>query len=314
MMACRSEGHAQGATVLFAGLNYGLQVWPWIVTALCSLVLLGPLPDPEMGYPRLMAVLLPSGLLGLLVVTLLGAFMSTVDTHLNLGASYVVNDLYQRFVRRDAAPAHYVRVSRLSMVALLAVSIGVAMSIESIGDAWKFILSFAAGAGLVWIVRWFWWRVNAWSEIAAMLTSGVVSTALVYAAPDMIYTDRLLWVVGVSTVVWLAVTFATAPVDDATLVRFIRRVRPGSPGWAALRARHGIAPEPFLGRAVVDWLLGTVALFAANFGIGSALFADAATAAALFALALAAAGLLIFRLQLARRSSAISTGEAGRRS
>jgi len=307
MMACKTEGHAQGATVLFAALNYALQVWPWILTALAAIVVLGPLDDPEMGYPLMMARLLPAGLLGLLVVTMLGAFMSTVDTHLNLGAAYVVNDIYRRFVRKDASERHYVLASRLTMVALLAVSVGVALSIESIGDAWKFVLSFAAGAGLPWVLRWFWWRVNAWTEVSAMLASGVLATWLVVAYPDLAYTTRLLWVVGGSTLVWLVVTYATAAVPDETLLRFLERVRPGSPGWRRLYRRYDLTPDRYLARGLLDWLLGVACLFAANFAIGALLLGRTPTAAWLAAVAAVAGGVLVVRVRRQRADVVAST-------
>ncbi|MFH1462792.1 MAG: sodium:solute symporter family protein [Pseudomonadota bacterium] len=294
MLACRSEGDAQGATFFFAVINYAVQVWPWILTALCAMVILGHLPDAEMGYPLLMAKLLPAGLLGLLVVTLLSAFMSTVDTHLNLGASYIVNDIYQRFIVKDAYPAHYVMVSRVVMLLTLGLALLVAWSIDSIGDAWKFVLSFASGAGLTWILRWFWWRVNAWSELSAMVTSGLATIVTTLAWPDMPHTERLLWVVGVSTVVWLAVTYATAPVPEATLAAFLRKVRPGSPGWSRQYSALGLAPDHFLARGLVDWGLGVVCLFSLNFGIGALIFGPRPLGALLVGFA-AAAGVLLWR-------------------
>ena len=295
MLACKSEGHAQGATMFFAFMNYSIQVWPWIITALCSVVILGPLPDPEMGYPLLMAKLLPAGVLGLCVVTLLGAFMSTVDTHLNLGAAYFVNDIYKRFLIPDATERHYVLISRLTMVVMLAIAIVVGSTMKSIGDAWKFILSFAAGAGVTWVLRWFWWRVNAWSEISAMITSGIVAIWLRVAHADMIYTQRLLVVVAISTLVWVVVTYVTHPVDDDILVRFVRRIRPGSPGWRRVYRDHGLTPSPFLARAIVDWLIGLVVLFGANFGIGSFLLGRSSTGALLMVAAVAAGALLVWR-------------------
>ena len=303
MLACRSEHHARGATVLFASVNYSIQVWPWIVTALCSLVVFEPLDDPEMGYPYMMAKVLPAGLLGLLVVTMLGAFMSTVDTHLNLGGAYVVNDIYKRFIRPDASERHYVLVSRLAMTGMLIAGIIVALSIDSIGDAWKFILAFASGAGLTWVMRWFWWRVNAWTEITAMLTSGAVAIVLQLTSSEMLYSWRLLLVVSISTAVWLPVTLLTPPTDEATLVDFVRRVRPGGPGWRDIYARHGIRPDPYLTGGLIDWLIGVVALFGANFGIGSFLLGDWVWGVVLSVVALAAGVLLAIRMRRDTRSA-----------
>jgi len=295
MMACRTEGHAQGASMLFAGLNFAIQIWPWIITALCAMVLLPGLEDTEMGYPLLMAKLLPAGVLGLLVVTLLGAFMSTVDTHLNLGAAYLVNDIYKRFMRPDADERHYVLASRIAMLVILAAAILIALNIDSIGDAWKFILSFASGAGLTWILRWFWWRPNAWTEISAMLTSGVSATVLQLVYPDMPYTTKLPIIVAISTAVWVVVTYLTAPVDEDRLVAFVRRVRPGSPGWRRITTPHGITPTPFLGRGLTDAVIGAVCLFSFNFAVGNAIFARPGLAVGLALLGVAAGVLLIRR-------------------
>lgn len=296
MLACRSEGHAQGATVLFAVLNYAVQVWPWIVTALCSLVVFGRLADPEMGYPRLMATLLPPGLLGLLVVSMLGAFMSTVDTHLNLGGAYIVNDLYRRFVRRDASERHYVRVSRVTMVVLLGVAFGVAASIESIGGAWKFLLSFASGAGLTWILRWFWWRLNAWSEISAMAASGIIATYLHVAHPELAYTTKLLLVVGCSTLVWLPVTLLTRPTADERLRAFVTQVRPGALGWRRVASDDATSGGAFLLNGLVDWALGVVCLFAFNFAVGDVLFGALADAVLPLLVLVASGAVLVVRL------------------
>ncbi len=271
MLSAKDERHAVAASLFFAFANYALQVWPWILTALAALVLFGPLPDPEMAYSMTMARVLPAGVLGLVVACLVGAFMSTIDTHLNLGASYIVNDIYKRFVRPDASDRHYVLVSRLTMAGLLVAAVLLSMQLDSVGKTWKFLLTFASGAGLTWIIRWFWWRANAWTELSGMLTSGVVATTLQLGWPEIGYAARLCLTVAITTPVWLAVTFATPPVEEATLVGFVRRVRPGSPGWAALCERHGIVQEPFLRRALGLWAVGLVALFGLTFGAGGLL-------------------------------------------
>jgi Na+/proline symporter len=289
MLSARSEGHAFAASLLYSFINYALQVWPWIVTALCGLALFGQLDDPETGYSRVMAEVLPPGLLGLVLVGLIGAFMSTIDTHLNLGASYMVNDLYRRFLVRDASERHYVLVSRLMMAALLGTSIVIALNIDSVASAWKFLLTFASGAGLTWIARWFWWRVNAWSEFSAMITSGVVASYLQIAHSDWLYSAKLLTTIGITTPVWLAVTFLTRPTAEAKLVEFLRRIRPGSPGWARIRRRHDLEGSSYFGRALGLWGLALVGLFGLNFGIGSLLIGEAPRG--LLLLVLAAAGL-----------------------
>jgi len=287
MSAARSEREAVLATLWFALANYAIQVWPWILTALASLALVGRLPDPETAYPRMMMSVLPHGLLGLAVVALIGAFMSTIDTHLNLGASYMVNDIYRRFLVTDAPAGHYVTASRVCMLINMGIAALVGWQIESVGGAWKFVLAFSSGAGLTYIVRWFWWRANAWTELSGMLASAAAATVLQLGWPEMIYSWRLLIIVGFSTAVWVFVTYATPPVEEARLAEFVRRVRPGSPGWGALARRHGITLEPFLGPAVVRWLGGCGLLFSLCFGVGSIALGRAAQGAALVALAAA---------------------------
>ena len=268
MLAARDEQQAVLATLWFALANYALQVWPWILTALAALARWGPLSDPEAAYPRMMMEVLPPGLLGLATVALLGAFMSTVDTHLNLGASYMVNDLYRRFLVPHASEAHYVRASRISMLINMGVACLIGWQIESVGRAWKFVLAFVAGAGPTFIIRWFWWRANAWTELSALLTSGVVATALQLAFPDLIYSARLLIVVGVSALVWIPATYLTSPTNEAQLLEFLGRVRPGALGWGALTRRRDVVQEPFFARAAVRFVAGCGVLFGACFGLG----------------------------------------------
>jgi len=289
MLAARDERQAVLATLWFALANYALQVWPWILTSLAALARWGRLADPETAYPRTMIDVLPHGLLGLATVALLGAFMSTVDTHLNLGASYMVNDLYRRFLVKRASEAHYVLASRLSMLVNMAVACLIGWQIQSVGRAWKFVLAFVAGAGPTFIVRWFWWRANAWSELSALLASGIVATYLQLAHPDLLYSWRLILVVGLSAAVWLPATFLTSPTDEDRLVEFIRRVRPGSPGWAGLARRHGITQEPFFRQASLRWLAGCGVLFGLCFGLGHLLVGNRPVGGGL----LAAGGILL---------------------
>lgn len=288
MLSARSEGHAFAASFTYSFLNYVVQIWPWILTALAGLVLLGPIEDPGQIYSLVMADVLPPGVLGLVLVGLIGAFMSTIDTHLNLGGSYLVNDIYRRFLVRNASERHYVLMSRLFMAGLLGMSVIVALNMDSVAGAWKFLLTFASGAGLTWILRWFWWRVSAWSELTAMITSGVVATTLELARPDWLYSAKLLTTVAVTTGAWLLVTFLTPPTDEATLLSFVRQIRPGSLGWRRIRRRHGLPPSDFLRSALVNWVAALGAFFGLNFAIGSLLLGHPVRAAVLGA----AAGLL----------------------
>jgi hypothetical protein len=221
--------------------------------------------------------------------------MSTVGTHLNWGASYIVNDFYKRFVRPSADEKHYVAVSRWTTVGLFAASVVVTMNLTSVEQAWKFLLALGAGTGLVLILRWYWWRINAWSEISAMIASLVTSAVALQVIPPRYPKGDLradavvmLVTVAVSTVVWVATTFLTKPEREETLQAFYRRVRPGGPGWAAVSTRAGFGREPIPGGALAwtNWVAGIVAVYASLFGIGKLVFGE--TGAGLGMLALAA--------------------------
>lgn len=280
MLSAKDENHSVYASLFFSFINYALQVWPWILTALCALVVFKDIPnfDPEQGYPMMMMRVLPAGMLGLVLVCLIGAFMSTIDTHLNLGASYIINDIYKRFYRKDASDSHYVLMSRITMFFLLIISVIISMNINSVGDAWKFLLTFASGAGLTWIVRWFWWRANAWTEFSGMITSGIVATTLKlchsktsFLPQQAIYAENLLITVSITTIVWVLVTYMTAPVDEEILVKFVKKVRPGSIGWNYIYKKYNITPEPFLSNALASWVLSLISFLGINFGVGSLL-------------------------------------------
>ena len=269
MSAARNETHSVIGTFMYSIL-YTLSTWPIILAALCSLILFGKLGDPEMGYPRLMT-LLPNGVLGLCVVGLLSAFMSTVSTHFNLGPSYLVNDIYRAFFVKHGTEKHYILVSRLATVLVAAVSMILSIYIESIADMWQFVLSFASGAGIVWIMRWFWWRINAWSEFSSMICSAVVASYFKLALPGVPYTTALLVTVTVTIPVFLVVTWLTAPVPDEALRDFYNKVKPGHWGWRRIADKYHIQRTPYLTRAFVNFLLGTVLLFLINFGVGTLL-------------------------------------------
>ncbi|MEE8367986.1 MAG: sodium:solute symporter family protein [Thermoanaerobaculia bacterium] len=297
MLSAKNENHSFAASLLYSFINYALQVWPWILTALCGLVLFGRPEDPEQLYSMVMARVLPPGLLGLVLVGLIGAFMSTIDTHLNLGASYMVNDIYRRFLVRDASEKHYVLMSRVMMAGLLGLSILIALNIQSVTGAWKFLLTFASGAGLTWIIRWFWWRVNAWTELSAMISSGVVATYLQLRHEDWLYSEKLLVTVALSTLVWLLVTLVTAPVDGSKLKSFVEKIRPGSAGWNRIRDRSNEPGGNFLRRALGLWAIALVGLFSLNFGIGSLLLHRLGQAALLLSTAGVSMGWLAYRLK-----------------
>ena len=270
MSAARNETHAVMGTFLYS-LLYVISTWPIILTALCALIVFGNLSDPELAYPRLMTAILPNGVLGLCLVGLLSAFMSTVSTLFNLGPSYLVNDIYKAFFVKRVTEKHYVLVSRLATVLIALTGMVLSIYIESIADMWQFVLSFASGAGIVWILRWFWWRINAWSEFSSMICSAVVATYLKQCHPEIPFENALLIIVAVTTPVFLAVTYLTPPVHDETLRDFYNKVQPGHWGWRRVEEKYRITHTPYLTRALVNFLLGTALLFLLNFGVGTLL-------------------------------------------
>jgi Na+/proline symporter len=300
IFACKDEKNAVMASLFFNVAHYALRPWPWILVALCALVLYphgvaGPdgKPDPELGYVQTMVDELPASLRGLMLAGFLAAYMSTIGTQLNLGASYLTNDLYRRFVRKSASEGHYVAISRLMTGVCLVLAAAITPLMHSVGDAWKYMLTITAGVGLVMILRWYWWRVSAWSEIAALAISAVVGSGLyvfgVIPGDDPNATaKRLLITVAVTTAGWLAATFATKPETEATLVRFFERVRPNDLGWkrVARQAAPG-RPGDSLGLALVDWLAGLGLVFGTLFAIGKYCLGEplAGTAYAILALA-----------------------------
>ena len=210
MFAAKDERNTLLATLWFNIAHYTLRPWPWILVALVSMVVYPNLSDPEAGYPKLMLEYLPTGLLGLMLTAFLAAFMSTIDTHLNWGASYLVNDFYKRFFKPEADDRHYVVASRISVILIMLVAGVTSLFMNSIAGAWKFLIALNAGIGLVQILRWYWWRINAWSEIAAMVTSAVVS-AIVFTLPQTKdnFAYQMLIIVPTSTLIWLVTTLVT---------------------------------------------------------------------------------------------------------
>lgn len=307
IFSARTERDGVLATLFFNVGHYAFRPWPWIVTGLCTVllypngVLVNGQPDHEAAYVQAMVDLMPAGWKGFMLAGFAAAYMSTVGTHLNWGASYLVGDIYKRFVRKDATESHYVTVSRLVTVGLFLTSIVVTMNLSSIEGAWRFLLALGSGTGLVLILRWYWWRINAWSEISAMIASVVVSlSALWYfrnpfpkadprfgAEEFRIQALVMLTTVIVSTIVWVAVTFLTPPEPDATLDAFYERVRPGGPGWAAVSKRLGHGTEGIPGGAMswANWLLGIVLVYSALFGIGQIVMGATGLGLSLLALA-----------------------------
>ncbi len=294
IFSARTERDGMLATLFFQIAHYALRPWPWIVTGLATLILYPNLVDREAGYVHAFIDLLPTPWRGLMLAGFAAAYMSTVATQLNWGASYLVNDAYKRFVKRDGSDKHYVLVSRIATVALFLLSIGVTSQLESIERAWRFLIAIGAGTGLVLILRWYWWRINAWSEISAMIASFVVSIGGFLTIPQRFPagdpradTWILLITVVVSTVVWVTVTLLTQPETNAVLDRFYRRVRPGGPGWAAVSTRNGFGREEIAGGslAFTNWLAGVVAVYTTLFGLGKLVFGEIGLGLGLLAVA-----------------------------
>ncbi|HEX6134125.1 MAG TPA: sodium:solute symporter family protein [Longimicrobiales bacterium] len=279
LFTARSDAHAEGGALWFAVANYSLRTWPWVLVALVALVTFPRgmegaaaagaivVADREMAYPVLMSELLPTGLLGLMFASLLAAFMSTVDTHINWGTSYLVNDLYRRFLRPAASERELVAVSRCGVFLLAALAVLVAARISSIESAWRFFIALGAGLGLPSMLRWVWWRVNAWTEIVGMSVAVAAALLLYPLFPAVRDEYLLLAIIGVSMTAAFAATFATAPVPQHRLTTFVQRVRP--PGWWA--GIPGAASRRTTVRIAVAWVAGNVGVFGLTFGIGHAL-------------------------------------------
>jgi len=277
VLAAKDERHGLLATLWFNIAHYALRPWPWILVGFVALLRYPGLANPEEGYVRVMVDVLPSPMKGLLLATFAAAYMSTIGTHLNWGASYLVNDVYLRFLNPAAGRRAQVIASRAATVVLMLLSLVVMAYLKSVEQGWKLLIGLGAGTGLVFILRWYWWRINAWSEISAMAASFVTSIALQAlhldsgntSSPD--YAIALLVTVGVTTVVWLSVTLLTAPESPETLDRFYRRVRPGGAGWRDVQARLGFGNDPIQGGVLswVNWAAGVIAVYSAVFGVGA---------------------------------------------
>jgi Na+/proline symporter len=283
MMSARTERDALAATLWFTIAHYCVRPWPWILVGLATVVLYPDAADKEAAYVYAMRDHLGPGWRGLLLGAFFAAYMSTISSQLNWGTSYLVSDLYQRFVRTEASEAHYVWVSRLTTLLLMALSAVVTFYLESIRQAWEFVLESGAGIGLVLMLRWYWWRVNAWSEVSAMVAAAA-GFALVRMVTDWVFPLSLVAVVAWTTAWWLLVTWLTPPEPDATLDAFYARVSPPGPGWAPVAARLGRSPSP-IGPLVGAWLAGTAVVYAVLFGVGHLLLHSLTTALPYFAVA-----------------------------
>jgi SSS family solute:Na+ symporter len=302
MFSAKDERHSLLATLWFNVAHYALRPWPWVITAMASVILYPHLADPETGYIRVMIDYLPASLRGLMVAAFAAAFMSTIGTQLNWGASYLVNDLYRRFLVKGEPERHYVRASQIATMFLFVASIIVTSRMDSIGAAWKYLLATGAGTGPVYILRWYWWRINAWSEVVAMIAAAVASlllqTVFGYNSDKPVdFAYIILITVAITTVSWLAATYLTAPESDATLLNFYRRVRPSPAGWGPIaRAASDVPPSRDLTWNLVDWLCGCVLIYGALFGIGKVILRDYGEGIIYFVIAAVAATVIYWDL------------------
>lgn len=289
MLAARTENDALSGTLLFNFAHYALRPWPWIIVALASMLVYPELSDiattfpyvdarligHDMAYPAMLRFL-PAGFLGLMVAGMLSAYVSTVSTHLNWGTSYLVHDLYRRFIRPGAHERHYVAIGRLVTALLMLVAALLTYVIDSAREGFELLLSIGAGTGLLYLLRWFWWRVNSFSEIAAMAASFLVSLGLFAARKGgvaMASHVALLTTVGITTVAWIAVTLMTRPTNRERLKEFYRLVRPAGPGWESIRAETGLPPSPdSMAHSLLGWVLGCTLVYSALFGTGSYIY------------------------------------------
>ncbi len=313
MLAAKSEGHAQGATLFFNVAHYALRPWPWILVALSSLLVFPNLQSLHAAFPGVaervvqndlaypaMLTFLPAGLLGMVIASLLAAYMSTISTHLNWGSSYLVFDLYQRFLRPDASQKHLVWVGRTCTLALMACACLLSLALSHALQAFQILLQIGAGTGLIFLLRWFWWRVNAASEIVAMSVSFAMALYFQLLHDRLFHfplTDwqKLTASVAVTTVAWLLTALLTKPTEEATLRHFYRATRPGGRGWETVRRRAAADGDPLpaglarLPAGIAAMALGCMAVYAALFSTGLYIYGRTAPALGLAAVAIAAA-------------------------
>ena len=292
MLAAKNENHALGATLFFNVMHYALRPWPWIIVALASLIVFPDIESISNAFPNIekdklgqdlaypaMLTFLPNGLLGLVLASLVSAYMSTISTHLNWGSSYVVNDFYKQLINQKASEKELVKVGRFSVILLMIVSSIIALLLTNAYQLFDIILMFGAGTGLIFILRWFWWRINAWSEIAAMLSSGIISIALTNESIfNLIFNDSTIpvymkfpFIVFITTSIWLIVTFLTPADDKEILIKFYKKTNPGGPGWNMIKKDIKIDDEKeewILPKGILCMLLGCICIYSALFSTG----------------------------------------------
>ena len=284
MFSAKDEKNAVGATFFFNVAHYALRPWPWILIALASLVVFPELSDIQKAFPNLpadklghdvaypaMLTLLPSGLLGLVAASLIAAFMSTMSTQLNLGASYLVNDFYHRFIRPDATEKQLVRAGRLFTVVSIVLGGGLGLLLTSAGQAFTLLLMIGAGTGMIYILRWFWWRINAYTEIVAMISSIIIAGYFNFGNSALEDWQKIVIGALLTTIVWIVATYFTPPDDEETLRGFVKKVNPGGPGWA--KYSDGVSTEPWpVPNGILSMVLGCTAVYGFLLGVGQLIY------------------------------------------
>jgi len=318
MNEAKNENHALGATLFFNVMHYALRPWPWIIVALASLIVYPDLASLSEAFPNIsedklgqdlaypaMLTLLPTGLLGLVLASLISAYMSTISTHLNWGSSYVVNDFYLQLINKNASQKELVNVGRFSVVILMIISSVIAILLTNALQLFDIILMFGAGTGSIFILRWFWWRINAWSEIAAMLSSGIISIALTNESLfNLIFNDdgfpaymKFPFIVLVTTSIWLIVTFITPADEKETLIKFYKKTKPGGPGWNKIKEHITMSDEKeewIVPKGIICMIIGCITIYSALFSTGYFIYGEISSAL-IFLLVTIVSGLILFK-------------------
>jgi len=286
MFSAKDEKNAVAATFFFNVAHYAIRPWPWILIALASLIMFPELSDIQKAFPNLptdklghdvaypaMLTLLPSGLLGLVAASLIAAFMSTMSTQLNLGASYLVNDFYHRFINKTASEKQLVKVGRLFTLISIIMGAGLGLMLKSAGQAFDLLLMIGAGTGLIYILRWFWWRINAYTEIVAMISSLLVAGYFNFGDSSLENWQKIVIGAVLTTIVWVLATYFTPPDDEETLRNFVKKVNPGGPGWA--KYSNGISIEPWpVPKGILSMVLGCTAVYGFLLGVGQFIYGE----------------------------------------
>ena len=286
MFSAKDEKNAVSATLFFNVAHYALRPWPWILIALSSLIVFPELSDIKAAFPNLpadklghdvaypaMLTLLPSGLLGLVAASLIAAFMSTMSTQLNLGASYLVNDFYHRFIKPDSSEKHLVNVGRLFTIISIILGGGLGLFLTSAGQAFTLLLMIGAGTGMIYILRWFWWRINAYTEIVAMVSSLCIAFYYNFIDQSFAGWEKIVFGAILTTVVWVVATYLTPPDDEETLQNFVKKVNPGGPGWS--KYSQGVSSEPWpVPNGILCMILGCIAVYSVLLGVGQLIYGE----------------------------------------